>query len=79
MVPTFCTMNGVTQPKTPPKYLVMFGRKALLVGVLERSQVAAAGAALAPQEGASDKTIANSEARRNTPIDYDLARSIGAK
>ena len=65
-------MNGVTQPKTPPRFLVMFGRKALLVGVPERSQVAAAGAAFAPQYGASAKRTANSEVRRTTPIDYGL-------
>jgi hypothetical protein len=64
-------MNGVTQPKTPPRFLVIFGRNALLVGVPERSQAAAAGAALAPEYGASAKITANTEVRRSTPIDYD--------
>ena len=50
----------------------MFGRKALLVGVPDISQGAAAGAALAGQYGASAKRTANSEVRRSTPIDYDL-------
>ena len=65
-------MNGVTQPKTPPSSLVIFGRKALLVGVPERSHGAVAGAAVATEYGANVKITANSEVRRSTPIDYDL-------
>src|SRR6266576_2307635 len=65
-------MNGVTQPKTPPRFLVMLGKKALLVGVPVMSQAAAAGAALALRYGASVITTANSKARTSTPIDYDL-------
>src|SRR5437762_896442 len=42
-------MNGVTHPKTPPRFFVMFGRNALLVGVPDRSHVAAAGSALATE------------------------------
>jgi len=68
-------MNGVTQPKTPPRFLVIFGRNALLVAVPDRSHVAAAGSALAGQYGASDKMTAKSEVRRSTPIDYDPGAS----
>jgi hypothetical protein len=65
-------MNGVTQPKTPPRFLVMFGRNALLVGVPERSQAAAAGSALAAEYGRSNKRAARTEVRSATPIDYGL-------
>src|SRR5207248_7675660 len=78
-LPTFWTMNGVTQPKTPPRFLVMFGKNALLVGVPERSQVAAAGAALALRYGARVTTRANSKARTSTPIDYDLGAEPWSK
>ena len=50
----------------------MFGRKALLVGVPERSQVAAAGSALAAEYGRSNNRTARTEVRSATPIDYDL-------
>jgi hypothetical protein len=64
-------MNGVTQPVGPPRLLVMFGRKALLVGVVARSQAAAEGSAFAPQYGTRANTTASSEVRSFTPIDYD--------
>ena len=60
-------MNGVTQPVGPPRLFVMFGRYALLDGVPDRSQVAAAGAALATPYGMSARRIASTEARTNTP------------
>jgi len=68
-------MNGVTQPKTPPRFLVIFGRNALLVAVPDRSHVAAAGSALPGEYRASVKTTANREVRRSTPIDYDPGAS----
>src|SRR6266550_14078 len=72
-------MNGVTQPKTPPRFLVMLGKKALLVGVPVMSQAAAAGAALALRYGASVTTTANSKVRTSTPIDYDLGAEPWSK
>jgi hypothetical protein len=65
-------MNGVTQPVGPPRLLVMFGRKALLVAVPERSQAAADGSAFTTEYGMRVSTTANSEVRKATPIDYDL-------
>ena len=65
-------MNGVTQPKTPPKFLVMFGRNALLVGVPVISHGAAAGSALATEYGTTVSRTASSEVRRTTSVDYDL-------
>jgi hypothetical protein len=49
----------------------MFGRKALLVAVPERSQAAAAGSAFTTEYGMSVSRTANSEVRRVTSVDYD--------
>ena len=64
-------MNGVTQPKTPPKVFVMFGRYALLVGVPDRSHAAGAGPAFAPEYEMSESSTASSETRTITPVDYE--------
>jgi hypothetical protein len=55
-VPTFCTMNGVTQPFVPPSIFVMFGRKIVVVGTPGVPH-GAAGAAAADATGASAVTV----------------------
>src|SRR2546428_10092444 len=60
-------MKGVTQPAGPPRLFVMCGRYAVLGGVRERSQAAAAGAALATPYGISESRIARTDARTSTP------------
>ena len=52
----------------------MFGRYALLVGVPDRSHVAAEGAAFALQYGVSVSKTASSEARTTTPVNYGPLR-----
>src|SRR6185295_3293115 len=49
--PTFCTMNGVTQPDGPPSIFVMFGRKIVVVGTPGVPQGAAETAELVPLGG----------------------------